>query len=520
MRLHSHSNLDIEALERNLVMADIWKEQEEIRKLKTSRNKLAPVNRLALEILWEIFLLCATRNEGSHWSWVKLLRICQCWRDVVMSCPALWSCLDCTKPAAIPKLLERSKMAALTVRLDSGGSFRNKTANTVKSALQHLSRSTAECAHAAGSLSQCSMEAEHTVMLPLDLLGGDAPRLRHLDLKDFYLPWTSGLLKNLTSLKVHYTHSVPAPSFQQLTQVLNRMPALESLELRNALPLPNTTSLAQVVQLSRLTALHLEGEVAACTLLLDRITFPVKSTTTMKFTCVVGRDVAGHLEQASLFLHSLSKLRGQLPDSCPSVSQCTIPALKFLKLVNAQSLVLGNTSCVIDGSSPPWLELVIKSPVRELNLGSGVGFVQKLLSAILPLDQITVLTTNAPYIYWLLSNEVAIPSLQGVKQLHLQLEGQRECGLRTIDDLSEDTVEDTTAFPFFPLLESLSFKDFDFSTGRDGNAFERLRAMLQCRYESEAEIEELHLKGCKGLSSGDIEKLKEFCVDVKWDGGK
>ena len=80
--------------------------------VRSAKNSFAPINK----ILPEVFSLIAY-----HWyrdeDLTTLTHVCYRWREILISCPSLWTCLDCKNIDKTRVYLKRSKASALKIRL-------------------------------------------------------------------------------------------------------------------------------------------------------------------------------------------------------------------------------------------------------------------------------------------------------------------------------------------------------------------------------------------------------------------
>ncbi|KAF5357692.1 hypothetical protein D9758_007486 [Tetrapyrgos nigripes] len=119
----------------------------------------------------------------------------------------------------------------------------------------------------------------------------------------------SGLLKNLTSLKISHSRSNHAPSLHQLCVVLSHMRGLEFLDLKDVLPAPDAVvSSIEGVYLARLRHIRLEGDAEARAGFLDHISFPLAIEMDSIYC---GSDY----DTQFIVLSSLSKIRSRLSES-------------------------------------------------------------------------------------------------------------------------------------------------------------------------------------------------------------
>ncbi|KAF5357693.1 hypothetical protein D9758_007485 [Tetrapyrgos nigripes] len=530
---------DIELLDQK-----IQRQEEEVRQLKTQRNTLALISMLPPEILSQAFLYCITFDDKRYcgayrWPWIQISHVCSHWRNVALGCPALWSCLEFSCPAWVPEMLQRSKMAPLSVKVTAEDFFNTKVKDAIETTLQQVSRvsdlmlcmpggekSMAELLvtgmrQAAPLLRSLSLSTSISawtrgpVTLPLEFVDGDAPRLKHLELRNFHLPWDSALLKNLTSLKIFHTSTGSAPSLQQLTDVLARMPGLEILELKDVLPICKSTTPVDTVPLPHLHRIKLDGDTVSVALLLDHISFP--STTQMHFVCVVGNiDSNALIDKASALLSPLSKIRSRLSEPSSSHSQHK-PSTLNITSTYAELHIVAGRCC--DGSSapnsaPPWLDLTMKGTIAVSTKKGELA--AKILEALSPLTSIRHLTLNAPHNFFAVKTFAKV--ISSLNQVHVfHAEGPCVSDVFKGLQLLRKGMDRVLIFPSLKVL-TLTSVDFDPNREEEYEVVDQLQTVLMSRYEAKAEIRSLTLKTCSRLSSHDVQQLRDICVSVRWDG--
>ncbi|KAF5357662.1 hypothetical protein D9758_007466 [Tetrapyrgos nigripes] len=509
----------------------VEKHLEEIRQLYQFRNKLVPINSLPSELLSRIFRFCIScindkAQLGRSWSFITVSYVCSHWRDVALADPALWSTLDFFKPAWVPEMLRRSKAAPLTVRVTSDLFLDAKATDAVTTALQHMSR----ISELDLCINSCLLQLdgrlemlpvvidqdvpllhtlslstkhicgvpEHIVPLPLDFMNGYAPRLRHLHMRNFRLPWESGLLKNLTSLKITITIPTTSPSLQQLTDVLARMPGLEVLELRGVLP-ADTIPFTVGAALPKLSSIMLKGDVTSCANFLEHISFP--STTTMSFICLVDNvNDAVLLAKVSPMLSHLSKYRRRLHSKIRSLNICS----RYQGL----SISAGHDP------STPWLQFVMEISINRVPTAE---LAVKILKTISPLTHIRSLSFD---ITWNFITKTSLQKLLFSMERVQVLQVQHCYGAADVFRELARTSTKSNSVVFFPSLKTLLLSDVDFDSDRDSTRLELevLKDALMNRFEAKAKVKRLQLETCMNLSRGDVDSLREICQDVSWDG--
>ncbi|EPT03126.1 hypothetical protein FOMPIDRAFT_1022490, partial [Fomitopsis schrenkii] len=89
-----------------------------MRTLITNRNDLAPVLRLPVELLSEVFVLNASTHEPDDLRWLHVASVCQYWRSVAIDSPRLWTSISFKAEPWVALLLQRSKNMPLTAHVD------------------------------------------------------------------------------------------------------------------------------------------------------------------------------------------------------------------------------------------------------------------------------------------------------------------------------------------------------------------------------------------------------------------
>ncbi|KIP06884.1 hypothetical protein PHLGIDRAFT_442875 [Phlebiopsis gigantea 11061_1 CR5-6] len=226
-------------------------------KLSAQRNDHAPVNKLPTEVLCMVFTIHRD-SDGVHehpdlpgHPIVPISQTCARWRRICLSTPKLWCKVRLSSRWA--KLaLDRSGSYPLNLShdfLDGEGSV-----ELLDRLGGHLSR--VEClllnnsrldrvravfeAPPAPNLKQLSMEIlSPNVPLysaPCVLDGqpfkGETPKLRHLELNFFRMPWSRGYYQNLTTLKIaRCAAGRGSLKDKDICCILQDMPDLQELEL-------------------------------------------------------------------------------------------------------------------------------------------------------------------------------------------------------------------------------------------------------------------------------------------------
>ncbi|THU75588.1 hypothetical protein K435DRAFT_880518 [Dendrothele bispora CBS 962.96] len=238
------------------------------------------------------------------------------------------------------------------------------------------------------------------VVLPRDSLNGTAPCLSYLESKDLHLHWDS----------------------QQLVEILNRIPSLETLELINVLPSSNLKSSLPEVILTRLRSILLSGEPAGCTYALDLVSFP--STARIQFMSIMERGLTA-LENIVIMLPPISKFRRRLSEP----ETIFFVALITYHLRNAQHKPFDKAEAVV-----------------------------KTLEGLTPLTEVGMLEVDAEEGFWNSQVlEVLAAKFDGLHTFHVQGDWGADSWRTTSDLLKTLNGARVSAFP----LTELKLTDLD-----------------------------------------------------------
>ena len=247
--------------------------------LKTHLNTLTNIGQLPDEVLAKILVAHArdhhhsiTRDKPHTWKpprWIKLAHVCRHWREVAFGTPRFWGYLHVQRPRTFSVLLPLSKASPLYLDLNLGQCDWVDTGAWIP-ATQLISQASCRLRelHCVATPEQFKALSEKLAYCPMGFLqklvlsrytgqtGGDsrpfhlltvpgsrqAPRLRHLELREFPILWTDPIFSSaLTTLVVTVTASRKAVpytgTFDQLMDALKAMaPSLVRLTLEECIP--------------------------------------------------------------------------------------------------------------------------------------------------------------------------------------------------------------------------------------------------------------------------------------------
>ena len=245
------------------------------------KNTFAPINRIPREILSTIPDYLSEEYTADQ-DLITLTHVCNGWRELFISCPFLWTYLDCKNVEKTRVYIERSKSSLLEVHLREECSpflydaFLLTVPYLGRLKSLYLSGSSANLVKIANTyfhspapfLEQLymrySLPNRYAVEAPF--FDGNLPSLRVLRLNGVFtnLPW-----ENLANLTTFDFHNGPdnGISTAQLLDFFECAPLLSNISLFHVSPTASDTSLDQVVPLPSLKRLGITTHPVHSTLL-------------------------------------------------------------------------------------------------------------------------------------------------------------------------------------------------------------------------------------------------------------
>ena len=529
----------------NIIDKQISKHEKSVITLKTLRNTFSPISKLPTEILCQIFYFF---QESRHFvlNWIQVTYVCRQWRAVALNSPNLWTNLPLGYGHWTSVMLERSKRTSLTIKVD----FSNRASNTInhlESAFHHVDRfKVLSLEHADPSLlrdlvlklpksaprlnslvisvyhSQFSetfpeRDFASTCDLPEAMLC-ETENLHYVELKGCNPSWDSHLLSSLLHLKIEWVSKAARPTTKQFLEMLKRMPNLESLELRDAIPIESSHSVQEIIHLCRLHSLSLSSLSTEISNILRHITFP--PTTRVKIvvdaTLISDLNFSGMLSRLSSILASSNKKRG-------FDNELFIGGTEHSVQIQTYSKPQTQSDLFERGLINPDIDLVFTYIHHPMSFKNFLDSVLAQCFHAFPLDNLRSLS---------LSN--VTPSSQILSDLFgtlNQLESMVSTGTSTnslVEALQTKPTLGQATSPLktnliFPGLRSLALDNavFDLPDDYDPDFFcipvDSFRNYLKRRQRHGAELHELHLKKCHYLYNDDVDLFREFVGDVHWD---
>ena len=511
-----------------LIDEKIAKLEECIRRFKSQRNQFALVSRLPPEVLSIIFSYVAAQ-PGPDYPVPCLLNrysfshVSQTWRSVALNAPTLWHVLPFSIPWA-EVMIERSKAVSLVIRLHLSylapnshrilfwkNVLRNHASRIQVLELTGSSKSTFSVLF--NDLQPLSLSLHS---LHLSLAPSEAPftfpanivetrNIRSLSISGCDGTWYSTSLSCLTELNMQ--NILNRPRFDEFFDILRRNPFLQTLDMRNSLPLASEfIGWITSVDLPRLRSLRLSTKnIKEISNILSRIIVPLTATLTLD--CSNKNSVEDDQGALTHLASSLSVFFAAMPANSDvyyaDVGVCTEMGSLRLKAWEASR---GTRSKLRHGT--PKLNLTIEPKT----IWSSQTVLKEIFPS-LPLLNITNLTLEMDH---------ADALMRGTLSNLSQLRNVTTVGNCVFDLISALThkphnyYKEASAFysVSFPTLRSLCIRGSE--CGPDG--IDLLRDCLIERYERKAELTKLKLEECYEVYFDDVELLKEIVVDVEWDG--
>ncbi|KAF6744422.1 hypothetical protein DFP72DRAFT_1177014 [Ephemerocybe angulata] len=252
--------------------------EAEARAIKYYQNTLAPINCLPPEILSTVFLIVAERTQlqlklgyrpGPYvdMAWLPCTtQVCRRWREIALSCPALWSHISFATPELTELMLLRSKNTPISVMFEVAGengyprhildalsqSHRLKSIELqgsptdwgfgfTRTPRMNIAAILLHCSVSMPILESLRLRDQHWrgFKFPGGSFPDGAPALKYLEALGCEISsWRDlPLGTNLTTLHLETHPGAPRPTIEELHSCLDRVPSLLSLHLTSFLPI-------------------------------------------------------------------------------------------------------------------------------------------------------------------------------------------------------------------------------------------------------------------------------------------
>ena len=275
-----------------------------------TKNVLAPINRIPPDILFTIpaYLEDSDRDIGL----IKLTHVCRGWREMITSCPSLWTRLDCTSVKKTKLYIERSKSSPLEICLQSPCYREQAFALAVKQigrlgtlsisgspteALPFLVKHFSRPVPLLNTLN-ITLTHHQAPIPPSKLFDGDLSSLRKLSLTGVTMPLPWRGLSNLTTFSLCHV-PVDMIFLTQLLDFFGSVPRLRHIQLHNSIPNFSNARPARVVSLPRLKTISVIAQPPH-SILLNHLSIPVGALLRLEFTFRSGESMIPSYSPKSL----------------------------------------------------------------------------------------------------------------------------------------------------------------------------------------------------------------------------
>ncbi|KAI0041326.1 hypothetical protein FA95DRAFT_1683280 [Auriscalpium vulgare] len=268
--------------------------------------------RAAREHLWQM----NPTPVGHKLGWIQLTHVCRHWRQLALGFHSLWAEIDfARKELWVAELFHRAGPSALLSIYVSRPPTPSQS-RLVQDSLPRIKFLRIECWSATEAIQpylslvdSLRITAPHletfevhdhntktgTFLYPDGLFGNATPKLRHFVAHSVgNAPWTLPYLCNLTSLCiwVFQDHVIPEVQMEDVLSALERMPALQELDLWQGLPERPPPAYGckivplQTVALGSLSRLTIGGLMARCSYFLHHLDIPATASIEVAVECL------------------------------------------------------------------------------------------------------------------------------------------------------------------------------------------------------------------------------------------
>lgn len=551
-----HEGDELVRAARRKIDGDIDELEHAIQSLKTKRNELSPTSVLPPEILSRIFVLArdwSVRVEfNNRASWICVGHVCRHWREVALGCPSLWSVPVFNRPNLAQEMLQRSKMAALTIRstashwtprmfeqleaamgqthriqsieLDLGVIYHPGVVKILSSSLSQPATllediSLSDAAHLMSYRSQS--------LFTTDALA-DAPRLRSVRFDRLNVSWESAVFRHRNLAHLRLSNSPVATSsastFGQMMDALHHLPNIRILELNDSIP-SHTTSKGdeKTLEFKFLERLELSANAMDCIFFLRYIQYPPCATVILHSS-----STAAETGETILSLIGQNSCRTRSAEAGAPLSPFIIRSvqLKSTDLGNPEIIFFNKLNGVkylngLSGTFGRFIKLCLSG-----GFGFGCGGLLRSLSSYFDLSSLQGLLLDHSFT----ENETrpiqdTFGKLPKLEIIHVSRDLLEICRAIT-ENFSKGALaprkkELPQTFPpitIFSALRTFVVEYVDFRQRCFSENMECLVNMLMRRSNMNMPIDRLSLEQCRGVHIWQQRQLGELVVDLEVEG--
>ncbi|KAH9938729.1 uncharacterized protein B0H18DRAFT_968470 [Fomitopsis serialis] len=525
---------------RERIDLEIAQLRDSVQVLVARRNELAPVLRLPVELLSEIFVLNVATHSPEDLRWTQVAYVCQYWRSVALQTPRLWTCINFKTEPWVALQLERSKTMPLVAHVDlRARQFASKCEGFGLLArsmgrVRQLSISSGEMRGTVHKLwrhmtypapllesfvfhNPSQSRAGPTSHVPTQLFRGECPSLKYVELRQCTWCWATTL----------FTHTVTHLTLDGATSKcrLELMPNLEWLDLDHITPevpwffIPNV-DVGQFVHLPCLKFLRIDALALNCAILLYHISFP------MDTQLVLYCDAFRRLDEFMAVGHAIAvkHRRGE----AMGIQDLRLKSFTFVPHDQALELFTWREAYSADELYDAARKRRCDAAVRVLLRWDGREpdfSVASLLVRAFYIPEYVSLTGQAWIELFSGMKSVSSVWVQGRSATHLPDALRREnCSQCRADITGEmlagDPLRQHTRVPsLFPLLHTLILEEVDFTgdTCPDACFFWQLQDVVLERSKHAGKLK-LIVHRCRNFIVEQMQDLRMVGADVTWNG--
>ncbi|KAI0369208.1 hypothetical protein BV20DRAFT_968409 [Pilatotrama ljubarskyi] len=523
------------AAKRQAILDDIQAAERAIIELKGSLNTLTDIARLPPELLSEVFLHVAKssyeeRKNNYHpyyggsrfYAWITVSHVCRNWRAVALNTPRLWGHIILTSRPVVESVLARSKKAPLLIcaSLLSTSDDRGKLLEEIMQESPRLNELRLSgsarllqdlCSKMTGSadhletivLSETTSSYYHSDVgdsfLSPTLFNGHLPRLRSLEIRRLVFAWGNPIFTP-TITRLILSGRLDSQSllgtFEQLLTTLERLSALQVLELEDSIPrLPEDAKTLpapqRTITLPHLRNLTLSGKTLDCAHLFSHLSLSQATRVILK-----GCGANGAQELIRVTGEHLSRSKPLL-------------TVQLSRMFSSKILMKGWRSVVDPQSPDPCLEVQIDALACS-SLASYFVRDSKMFTKVRSLE------IDSQYHDWRWKDVFAgMPELR-ILSIRGNPQGEFLPALSAIRK-SRKNRPPSLVLPHLQVLKLSEVRMCSPDYDDPPEFLDDLEDWLLLRCNYNLPIDRLHLTQCLNLTEDDVERLVDIVPYVVWD---
>ncbi|KAJ8084887.1 hypothetical protein PM082_003664 [Marasmius tenuissimus] len=346
-------------------------------------------------------------------------------------------------------------------------------------------------------------------VLPVNFLGGDAPRLISIDIIGCSIPWGSSALRNLATIHVwNMTTPIDTP-LKDIAFTLKAATQLVSVNILDYCPTRIDATLPQdlTIVLPYLERLYLSSRAIVVVTLLQRMTFPASTIVHLETN-----ELENTLDSLCGSISGLFSDRSTNPTPIRRVKGLELSHTDgegiMLRVWNPQHRTAGD---VCDNLRSPHFTLQLKDPAHTGIEVDILPILQRLLESLGTIQYLEELRIGVPSFRQstMIQRFGSCPLLHSITTYGISIEV-------VLGSLSQNLSGTTQPIPY-PTLSTVGFYDVDFDVVPMSRF---LVEMLRRRSELGTPVTKIVLECCKNLYRNSVVMLRGEVgsnIEVDWD---